>query len=116
MNAPFEDERTVNARLAATILGAMVADSIEGGSLPPPEVFKWFVEYVTLQFVQQEFEAAHSESPTPHQIAQVEASEAMLKSLMKLLDKTQQYTLLHDLKKVLDVRRLSLPASYSPVL
>lgn len=117
VNIPFSEERHDNHRLAANILAVMVTDSLTNGGLPPPEVFKWFVEYATLQFIAHEHLAAHAGSEvTQEQIEQVETSEVLVKMLMKLLEKNQQFTLLHDVKKMLEVRRMSLPDSYQPAI
>ena len=114
---PFTEERTANQRIGANILSAMVADSLSSGGLPPPEVFEWFVEFATLQFIAHEYLAAQAGSEvTQEQIVQVETSEALIKHLLKLLEKQQQLGLLHRIKKMLEVRRLRLPPSYVPAL
>lgn len=111
----FLEEEAVNGKVGESLLADMVRGGLfsEKPSMPPPEVFKWYVMFVVFEFVKYEHAwlfIDHSEECEAvfGQYAQE------LEALLGLMASQKMLGLQANVQNVLKTRSLYLPAGYKP--
>lgn len=92
-------------------LAMMVRMSIhEANELPPPETLAWYVHYVALRFVFEEYNALYK--PHEESLMTVELLAAEIDAMRAILARNKQFALSMKIDHLLNTRQMHLPEAY----
>lgn len=96
------------------ILASMISTSVDDGEMPPADLFKWYVEYVVLRFVLEEYQMLYQteDKNLAESHMHVQVIAAAIRKLLQRIRANKQFGLEASVNDRLRQRKLHLPTGY----
>lgn len=113
----FLAEEAINGKVGESLLADMVRGSLfnDKPALPPPDVFKWYVHFVTFEYIKWEHEWLFVNHTEEAEVAYGMLAKE-LEIVLSLLASQKMFGLQAEVQGMLKTRKLYLPETFQPLV